>query len=169
MIFKSVFSNVQDFFTNNSQENKEKLHKAIVDATADGLISAEEMEQILKLQKELDIEDIELNEIKMKVLTNLMQKITEDGEVTQEELNLFNSLKSGLQIQPVKEGEVANDTDVLSKDFMKAQVEKAKGLIGKAGTGIKSGVETITVKVKAFFSKETPKETLVNEPKELKE
>ena len=83
----------------DATDAKEKLFKAVNDACADGVLTADEMAEVQKLQGALKISDADMKEIKVRVLQTLFEKISADNVVTAEEKKLYEEVKAGLDLK----------------------------------------------------------------------
>jgi tellurite resistance protein len=81
------------------EEAKDALILAVLLACEDGTITIEELTAIRNVSENLNLNDSELNRLKSSALRTLIDHITEDGIVTQEEMNLLNELEKTLQFR----------------------------------------------------------------------
>jgi hypothetical protein len=132
-MFQNLLSKVTTLLqSGNKNEAIEQLQSALNDALADNSISPQELDEVLKLQKSLGISDADMADVKLKVLNNLAEKINADGKVAEDEMTMFNTIKSSLGVEIPSELQLHED-DLLSKanflksvEFMKKVLHKVK-------------------------------------------
>ena len=76
---------------------KNKILQGFIEAAADGDISPMEMAEIRGMQKALGISEAQFNEMKLRVFNQLAQKITQDNQVSDNEMQLILELEKDLQ------------------------------------------------------------------------
>jgi len=119
---KNLVSNVKGLFQDGKEkEARQKMLDVITNYSADGVITSEEYEELVKLQTELKIEDEDMIELKLKVLETIMDKIDEDGQITVEEIKLFNDIKSGLKVDVKVELDDNQDQEFLKKGMLQVK------------------------------------------------
>lgn len=101
-------------------QQRTQLFEALAKASADGDISAAEMDEVVQLQKFLNISDETMNEIKIKVLKDLVTKILSDNIVTTEEVALLQEVGRDLKLSD-------KDMESLKPDFDKVEALHAQG------------------------------------------
>lgn len=152
MKFNNLFSDVKNLFDGGKKEEAKKaLMDAFDKAAADGDITAEEMAEINKMQKELGVKDEEFNAIKVKVLESLLAKITKDGVISDEEQKLFNEIKGDLAIKEIDE-EANKPENKNNPDFLKKSIGVLMNVYGKAKNGTLKGVNYMSDKIKGALS-----------------
>lgn len=77
---------------------RQQLFVAILEACDDGIITTDEMSDLRALQAKLGIADSELNNIKIQVLQNLIDRVMEDNIVTEEEMDFIEQIEIDLQL-----------------------------------------------------------------------
>ena len=132
-MFQNLLTKVTSMLqSGNKNEAIEQLQTALNAALADNSITPQELDEVLKLQKTLGISDSDMADVKLKVLNNLTEKINADGKVSDDELSMFNTIKTSLGVEIPSELQLHKD-DLLSKanflksvDFMKNVLHKVK-------------------------------------------
>lgn len=82
----------------NLRTVRERLIDAMLKATKDGEISAEEIAEFNSLQKQLQISDEEMKDIKISVLKEVINRATADGKVSPAEMKVIEELQQDLEI-----------------------------------------------------------------------
>jgi len=100
----------------NLRTVRERLIDAMLKATKDGEISAEEIAEFNSLQKQLQISDEEMKEIKISVLKEVINRATADGKVSPTEMKVIEELQQDLEIPT---------------DTLKDSLEKVKKMFGE--------------------------------------
>ncbi len=77
---------------------RQQLFVAILEACDDGAITVDEMSDVRALQSKLGMSDAELNNIKIQVLQNLIEKVMEDNIVTEDEMDFIEQIEIDLQL-----------------------------------------------------------------------
>jgi len=114
-ILKKIWKKFVGFFTEakkvdtEKQEALSKLYTKVKEASDDGIITADEMSDILKLKKELNINDSELTNIKIKVVEHIMETIARDSVVEEEEMRLLQTIQSGLAFEEQDLGNIQSE------------------------------------------------------------
>jgi len=128
-MFKNLLSSVKGMLQSDEKETAiKKLTEALNAAAADNSVTAEEMAELQKLQKELGISEEEFADAKIKLLDGLMDKINADGSISEEEIKLFNQLKLGLAVEMKME---LGEDDSISKEDIVDGLSKMKGFLLK--------------------------------------
>lgn len=158
-MFQNLLSKVTSMLqSGNKNEAIEQLQTALNAALADNSISPEELQQVLKLQKDLGVSDADMADVKLKVLNSLIEKINADGKIADDEIAIFNTVKTSLGVEIPGELQLHED-DLLSKaNFLKG-VEHMKNFLHKVKDESVSLGGSIINKAKDLIKdKEKPKD-----------
>ncbi len=144
-MLKSIFGSVKELLNKGDKEEaRKKLFDAVNKAAEDGVITLEEYQEIEQMQEDLHLSEEEFYEVKIKVLENMMERLQKDGTVTDMEMEIFEDVKSRLNIKAPTE--IPEDDDKKA-GFLKEQSQVLLGHLyrakEKADKGIKSASERL--------------------------
>ncbi|TAF64395.1 MAG: hypothetical protein EAZ55_11190 [Cytophagales bacterium] len=108
----SILSSILTTFSNatadalSAQNARNQIWEAVQKASADGEITAEEIADIKKLAAKLDIDASYIQNLRLTVLKDLAQHISQDKTVTAGEMQLFEELTKEINPIPVEQIEL---------------------------------------------------------------
>lgn len=106
-LLKNLINKFQQLFSGSAAPSpdsgratqaRQQLFVAILEACDDGVITTDEMSDVRALQARLGMSDAELNNIKIQVLQNLIDRVMEDNIVTEEEMDFIEQIEIDLQL-----------------------------------------------------------------------
>ncbi len=101
-----------------AHELASQIKEAIQQTTEDGSITADELDDISKLTDKLSLRPDEFDYIKLNVLEHVVDHILADGEIREDEMNLFKRVEDSINVAPEDRSEE-----------LKAKVARVKSLV----------------------------------------
>jgi hypothetical protein len=127
-MFNNVLNSVKSLMkSGDKKEAINKLKEALSKAALDNALTVEELAEVQKLQKELNITEEEMHDIKIDLLEILMEKISADGIISEEEIKVFNQMKTSLGVDL----KIELDKEGITKEDLKKGFEEVKGFLSK--------------------------------------
>ncbi len=100
IMFGGLLDSVKSLLqSDDKKEAVKKVTEALNKALEDNTITPEELAEVQKLQKDLNLTDADLADIKIKILDNMLEKISADGKIDDAEVKLFNEIKASLGVE----------------------------------------------------------------------
>jgi len=126
-ILKSVINSLKAAISNDAFDNiqladfRKKIKDAIKAASADHSITAEEIAEIKSLVDKLEINDSELNEIRILVMQDLVTLILADNKITEDEMALFEQISDKIDLSAVEEEKLKENFEKVKNMYEEAK------------------------------------------------
>lgn len=100
-----------------SREVTDQIMKAVNEASKDGQITAEEILGIKKLVDDLKMGEDILNDVKLKVLRDLVEHVMKDKKISEEEKKLVSIVEDGLAFKMAQLEKLRADLQTIKHNF----------------------------------------------------
>ena len=160
-MFKNLLTSVKSLLHNEGKETAiKKITELLNNSLADNTITPDELAELHKVQTELGLTDADMADVKLKIVDTLMDKINADGKVSEDEVKMFNDLKTNLGVDAKVElssGQLISKDDILKGlDQVKGFLVKVKNKTVEVGTKVVNEAKELTNKTEVKTENTTP-------------